>query len=170
MCILVSIDHLRSTPWSGSIHQTSINHHHGLDRRHRLPLFPWSSDGSCSICYQRLGVKIVCSWKHCSCRFHARCAMNHGQDMLIAESDDKNSVRLLVSDTFPPSFIFNVLIRHCAIDTPRRWIPQKVTVERSKRWNSNRTGKWEDRSTPDSFDWIFSQIRTIRFWCGLEFN
>jgi hypothetical protein len=43
-----------------------------------------------------IGVKLNCCWKNCQDRFHAKCAINAGQDMLIAENDDKNSIHLLV--------------------------------------------------------------------------
>ncbi|CAF3672455.1 unnamed protein product [Rotaria sordida] len=52
-------------------------------------------DGRCLICNKTTGVKINCCWKNCQNRFHSLCAIDAGQDMLIAESDDKVLVRLL---------------------------------------------------------------------------
>ncbi|CAF1537395.1 unnamed protein product [Rotaria magnacalcarata] len=52
-------------------------------------------DGCCLICNKTVGVKINCCWKNCQNRFHPLCAIEAGQDMLVAESDSKLSVRLL---------------------------------------------------------------------------
>ncbi len=42
------------------------------------------------------GIKLNCCWKNCQNRFHAKCAIDAGYDMLIAENDEKNSIYLLV--------------------------------------------------------------------------
>ena len=42
------------------------------------------------------GLKLNCCWKKCQEQFHAKCAIEAGQDMLIAENDDKTSIHLLV--------------------------------------------------------------------------
>ncbi|CAF2480039.1 unnamed protein product [Rotaria sp. Silwood2] len=52
-------------------------------------------DGRCLICNKTTGVKINCCWKNCQNRFHPLCAIDAGQDMIIAESDDKVLVRLI---------------------------------------------------------------------------
>ncbi|CAF0932138.1 unnamed protein product [Adineta steineri] len=56
---------------------------------------PPENDGLCLLCYKTVGVKINCCWKNCQNQFHAKCAIEFGLDMFIAENDDNTSVRLL---------------------------------------------------------------------------
>ncbi|UJR35888.1 hypothetical protein I4U23_028631 [Adineta vaga] len=52
-------------------------------------------NSTCLLCQKTNGVKIKCCWKNCTNQFHAKCAFETDQDMIIAESEDKLSVRLL---------------------------------------------------------------------------
>ena len=79
--------------------------------------------GKCGICHKGIGVKLNCCWKKCQERFHAKCAIEAGQDMLIAENEDKTSIYLLVGILMldlQSSFFLIGWFRHFVIDIRKR--------------------------------------------------